>query len=86
MTDAGGETGAFRGIYPHYRSTSTMTKILHNGCELDFDAVVHLMDDDILHALHARFAEAWPDTSEQQFFDAYCTAHRAKFGEDFVIT
>ena len=57
------------------------TKVQVNGQEFDRDAVANLMDNDLreeLHCLH------W--TSEQAFVDAYCTAHRRKFGESFIIS
>lgn len=48
------------------------------GKTFDIDAVAGLMDDDIREDLHAEgFA------TEQEFFDAYCKRHAAKFGEEF---
>jgi hypothetical protein len=57
-----------------------MTQVTINGHEIDFDAAVNLMDDDIREELHAQGIE-----TEQAFLDAYTAAHRAKFGEDFVV-
>lgn len=59
-----------------------MTKITHNGTTIDFDAAVALMDDETREALHDDATDA---TTEQQFFDAYCRAHKARFGTDFVV-
>ena len=39
-----------------------------------------LMDDEIREALHSKGFD-----TEQDFADAYCTAHFVKFGEDFVV-
>lgn len=57
-----------------------MTKITHNGTEFDFDAAVNLMDDDIREDIHDIGTG-----DEQSFFDAYCAAHLAKFGSEFVV-
>lgn len=58
-----------------------MTKVLINGNEVDFDAAVGLMDDDIREEVHGRLAPC----SEQEFADAYAEAHRAKYGESFTV-
>ena len=50
-----------------------------NGTVIDFDAAVALMDDDLREAVHADLAPC----SEQEFFEAYCKAHEAKYGEAF---
>ncbi len=41
------------------------------------NVAVQLMDDDLREALHCKMAPC----REQDFFDAYCGAHREKFGE-----
>lgn len=46
-----------------------------------FDAAVQLMDDRIRDRLHNDLAPCEP----QAFYDAYCVAHRAEFGEDFKV-
>ncbi|RMH38516.1 MAG: hypothetical protein D6694_12285 [Gammaproteobacteria bacterium] len=56
-----------------------VTVINAYGKEIDYEAAVNLMDDDIREQLHAELAPC----SEQEFFDAYCKAHREKYGEDF---
>ena len=56
-------------------------KVLLNGYEVDFDAVVNMMDDNIREALHNKLA---PCTT-QKFIDAYEVAHRAKYGKQFEI-
>lgn len=58
-------------------------KIVTNsyGVEIDFDAAVNLMDDDIREELHLEMAPC----SEQEFFDAYCSAHEKAFGEEFEL-
>lgn len=52
------------------------------GKELDFDAAVILMDDDIREKLHGEIAPC----TEQEFFDAYVKAHEDKFGEDWELS
>lgn len=49
------------------------------GTEIDYDAAVNLMDDDLRERIHSELA---PST-ESEFFQAYCAAHREKFGEEF---
>ncbi len=57
-------------------------KVMLNSYEVDFDACVNLMDDDIREALHAEMAPC----TEQEFLDAYVEAHAAKYdGEEFQI-
>ena len=48
------------------------------GVKIDFNAAVNLMDDDIREAIHAIGTH---DDDLQGFFDAYCAAHAAEFGE-----
>ncbi|MDL2216050.1 hypothetical protein LJB77_03235 [Ruminococcaceae bacterium OttesenSCG-928-N02] len=50
-----------------------------HGQELQFEAAVNIMDDDIREALHMELAPC----EEQEFFDAYCAKHIEKYGEDF---
>jgi hypothetical protein len=49
--------------------------------EVDFDAAVALMDDEIRERLHAEMAPC----SEQDFIDAYVKAHREKYEEEFTV-
>lgn len=51
------------------------------GSQVDFDAAVNLMDDEIREEVHSHLAPC----SEQEFFDAYTARHAAKFGEEFVV-
>ena len=56
-------------------------KVILNGCEVDFDACVNLMDDEIREALHAEGIE-----TEQKFLDRYIAEHAKKYsGEEFTI-
>ena len=55
--------------------------VTYNNAQVDFEAAVNLMDDEIREALHAELAPC----TEQEFFDAYCKAHEEKYGEDFAI-
>lgn len=54
-----------------------MTVINTWGTEINFEAAVALMDDEIREEI------AGTVDAEQEFFDAYCKAHEAKFGEGF---
>lgn len=56
-----------------------MKVINKNGTAIDFDVVVSMMDDDIRESVHAELAPC----TEQDFFDAYCKAHEAKYGAEF---
>lgn len=58
-----------------------MMSIVKNdyGVEIDYDAAVSLMDNDIRERLHRELAPC----STQSFFDAYCDEHKREFGEDF---
>ena len=56
-------------------------KVLLNGHEVDFDACVIRMDDELREELHMELDEC----SEQEFLDRYCEAHERKFNEEFSI-
>ena len=60
----------------------TTNEVTINGNEYDFGAVVNLMDDEIREKLHMELAPC----SDQDFIDAYLTAHLDKYGQDFVIS
>lgn len=51
-----------------------------NGTRVWMQTAAALMDDEIREALHA---EGIADP--QEFIDAYCKAHREKYGEDFAV-
>lgn len=55
--------------------------VTYNNTQVDFEAAVNLMDDEIREALHTELAPC----TEQEFFDAYCKAHEDKYGEEFAI-
>ena len=50
-----------------------------HGKEIDFDAAVNIMDDDLREKIHAELAPC----TDQEFFDAYAKAHLKKFSEEF---
>lgn len=52
-----------------------------DGREIDFDAAVALMDNDIREELHAELSPC----TEQRFFNAYLEQHYADYGEEFKI-
>lgn len=49
--------------------------------EISYQAAVDLMDDEIREMLHG----SSDIDSEQDFFDRYCAAHEARFGEEFEL-
>lgn len=57
-----------------------MSLVILNGCPVNFDACVALMDDDIREELHAEGLE-----NEQDFLDRYVALHAAKYGEKLGI-
>lgn len=59
-----------------------MTIINKNGTEINFDAAVELMDDEIREQLADKLAPC----SEQEFFSAYETAHAEKYGEEWELS
>ena len=58
-----------------------MAKVIIDGKAVDFETMVHYMDDEIREELHSKLAPC----TEQEFAEAYVKAHREKFGEEFVI-
>ena len=59
-----------------------MTTITNEfGVEINFEAAVNFMDDEIREMLHQ---EITPCT-DQEFFDAYCKAHEDKFDEEWEL-
>lgn len=58
------------------------TVINQSGAEIDFDAAVALMDDEVRETVHGEFAPC----TEQEFFTAYEAAHAAKFGEEWELS
>ena len=58
-------------------------KVLNiSGTEIDYDAAVALMDDELCEELNGELAPC----TEQQFFSAYEAAHAAKFGEEWELS
>ena len=59
-----------------------MTTITNGfGVEINFDAAVNFMDDEIREMLHEEIAPC----TDQEFFDAYCKAHEDKFDEEWEL-
>lgn len=59
-----------------------MPKVYLGDREVDFEAAVWLMDDDLRERLNGTLAPC----SEQDFIDGYVKAHAIKFnGEQFTI-
>ena len=59
-----------------------MAVINSSGTEIDFEASVALMDDDIREELHYALAPC----TDQEFFTAYEKAHIEKFGEEWELS
>jgi hypothetical protein len=51
------------------------------GREIDFDAAVNLMDDEIREELHMKLAPC----TDQEFLTAYEKAHYQKYQEEFEV-
>lgn len=58
-----------------------MTVLNMNGAEIDFDASVNLMDDDLREQLAAENFG-----SEQAYFSAYEQAHFEKYHEEWELS
>lgn len=58
-----------------------MKTVILNNEEVNFDACINLMDDEIREAIHAELAPC----TEQEFLDAYVDRHYDKYGEQFKI-
>ena len=57
-----------------------MKVINMNGTEINYDAAVELMDDEILESICGTV------DSEQEFFTAYEKAHAEKYGEEWELS
>lgn len=53
-----------------------------NGTEINFDAAVALMDDDIREDLSMELAPC----TDQEFFSAYEACHEEKYGEEWELS
>lgn len=58
-----------------------MTTVTLNGKQIDFQAAVALMDDEIREQAHQLVTG-----DEQVFLDCYCSLHERKFGEEFQVS
>lgn len=58
-----------------------MSSVLLNGREVNYEVCVNLMDDEIREELHRKMAPC----GDQEFLDAYCKAHKEKYGKEFTI-
>jgi hypothetical protein len=64
------------------KGAEKMSKVVDwDGREVDFDAAVALMDDDIREELHEELSPC----SDQRFFNAYLEQHYADYGVEFTI-
>lgn len=59
-----------------------MQVINKSGTQINYDAAVQLMDDDLREEIHAKLAPC----TEQEFFTAYEAAHAEKFGEEWKLS
>ena len=59
-----------------------MTTITNEfGVEINFDAAVNFMDDEIREMLHEEIAPC----TDHEFFDAYCKAHEDRFDDEWEL-
>lgn len=58
-----------------------MTVKNNYGTEIEWNAALALMDDDLREELSADLAPC----TEQEFFEAYAKAHENKFGEEWEL-
>lgn len=68
------------------------SKVTVSGQQVNFDAVVGLMDTELREELHSTIEQTVHDASDpmrictdQEFVDAYAARHSEKFGEDFQV-
>ena len=59
-----------------------MKVINMNGTEINYEAAVELMDDEICESLNFEIAPC----TEQEFFTAYEKAHAEKYGEEWELS
>lgn len=59
-----------------------MKVINMNGTEINYDAAVELMDDEICESLNFELAPC----TDQEFFTAYEKAHEEKYGEEWALS
>lgn len=59
-----------------------MKVINMNGTEINYEAAVELMDDEIREELNSEIAPC----TEQEFFTAYEKAHAEKYGEEWELS
>ena len=57
-----------------------MKVINMNGTEINYEAAVELMDDEIMESICGTV------DSEQEFFTAYEKAHAEKYGEEWELS
>lgn len=69
-------------VYVDIEEDERVTVINAAGREIDFEAAVQMMDDEIRERLHAELAPC----TEQEFFTVYEAAHLAKFGEEWELS
>ena len=60
-------------------TNATNTAVIINGNQVDMDAARNLMDDELCEQIHGTV------DNDQEFADVYVAAHRAKYGEEFVV-
>jgi hypothetical protein len=61
------------------KGENNMTIKNSHEVEINFETAVQLMDDEIRENLHPEYDNA------QEFFNAYCKAHKQKFSEEFEL-
>ena len=62
---------------------TTVKNELGTGNDIDFEAAVNLMDDDVREDAHMDCLAIDADNPEQVFFNHYCELHEIRFGTEF---
>lgn len=64
-----------------------MSKVINkNGTEIDYEAALALMDEDILVDMSQEWYSAYHPMTDQDWFTRYETLHKEKYGEDWELS
>lgn len=64
-----------------------MSKVINkNGTEIDFEAALALMDEDILEVMSQKWYKEYYPMTDQEWFRRYETVHELKYGEEWELS
>lgn len=64
-----------------------MSKVINkNGTEIDYEAALALMDEDILDDMSQEWYSAYHPMTDQDWFTRYETLHEQKYGEEWELS